>query len=332
MKRIGLMLCLCFLMIGSYAQKNFIVAFYNVENLMDTIDNPNASDNDFLPKGKYKWTSSRYKKKISNIATVISKLGNEDGPDLIGLAEVENREVLEDLIAAKELKACSYSIVHYDSPDQRGIDVALLYNTKSFKLVSSRVYSASFLQLKSHTRDVLLVKGVIEKDTIMVLVNHWPSRRKGVEQSEPKRIGISIMVREVVDSIQQKSPNAKIILMGDFNDDPFDKSISVGLDAKPEHFSMEKGELYNPFFNMSKQGKGSVNYGSKWNMFDQIILSQGFFTSKKGYTCKEAFVYQPDWLHYKKEVVRGPFRTFKGQDYIAGYSDHFPVYMVFGKK
>ncbi|HWZ22663.1 MAG TPA: endonuclease/exonuclease/phosphatase family protein [Cytophagaceae bacterium] len=332
MKRIVVLLCLCFLIIGSYAQNNFTVAFYNVENLMDTLDNPNTQDNDFLPKGKYKWTSSRYKKKIAHIAAVISKMGSDDGPDLIGLAEVENREVLEDLVAAKEFKTNHYSIVHYDSPDQRGIDLALLYNTKSFKLISSRVYSASFLQVKSHTRDVLLVKGVIEKDTIIVLVNHWPSRRKGVEQSEPKRIGVSIMVREVVDSIQQKSPNAKIIVMGDFNDEPFDKSISIELNAKPENSLLKKGELYNPFFNMSKQGKGSVNYSSKWNMFDQIILSHGFFTSKIGYTYKEAFVYNPDWMHYKKEPALGPFRTYMGQDYKGGYSDHFPVYVIFKKK
>jgi predicted extracellular nuclease len=332
MKRIVVPFCLCFLMIGCYAQNNFTVAFYNVENLMDTLDNPNAQDNDFLPKGKYKWTSSRYKKKVTHIASVISKIGSDDGPDLIGLAEVENREVLEDLIVAKEFKTNRYAIVHYDSPDQRGIDVALLYNTKSFKLISSRVYSASFLQQKSHTRDVLLVKGVVRKDTIIVLVNHWPSRMKGVEQSEPKRIGVSIMVREVLDSIQQKSPNAKIIVMGDFNDEPFNKSISIELNAKPENSSLQKGELYNPFFNMSKQGKGSVNYSSKWNMFDQIMLSQGFFTSKMGYTYKEAFVYNPDWMHYKKELALGPFRTYMGQDYKGGYSDHFPVYVIFRKK
>jgi hypothetical protein len=330
----GLLVFFCFFIYieNSYSQNNFTVAFYNTENLMDTLDNPRASDNDFLPNGKYKWNLQRYKKKITSIATVIAKIGDDDGPELIGLAEVENKKVLMDLINSRELKSYCYSIVHYDSPDERGIDVALLYKTKSFKVVSSRIYSAAFFKIKSHTRDVLLVKGTAGKDTFFILVNHWPSRRKGVEQSEDKRIAVSIMVREVVDSILQKTTTAKIILMGDFNDEPTNKSILVELNTKPEYSSLKKEELYNPFYNLSEQGLGSVNYNHRWDMFDQIIISKNFCTGKGIYTYKEAAVYHPDWLHYKKDIKNGPFRTFMGQEYKGGYSDHFPVYVIFSNK
>jgi len=314
------------------AQQKFTVAFYNTENLMDTLDNPHTLDNDFLPSGKYHWNSSRYQKKINVIANVISELGDPDGPELIGLAEVENKKVLQDLVAGKELKSKKYSIVHYDSPDERGIDVALLYKANSFRVLSSRIYSASFLKIRSHTRDILLVKGVAQKDTFCLFINHWPSRRKGVEASEDKRLAVSIMLREAIDSILQKQPSSKIIVMGDFNDEPFNKSISIELNAKADIVGLAKGALFNPFYNLSKAGEGSVNYNHSWNMFDQIMLSQGFFSHQKEYyRYKTAAVYHPDWMHYRKDLKNGPYRTFMGDDYKGGYSDHFPVYIMFEK-
>ncbi len=331
MKRIVIVICFSFLVKSSYAQQDFTVAFYNVENLMDTLDNPHTLDNDFLPQGKYKWNSARYKKKVSSIAKVIAKLGDVDGPELIGLSEIENKNVVKDLTNSKELKSHGYLLVHYDSPDQRGIDVALLYKAKSFQLISSRVYSAAFLTIKSHTRDMLLVKGMVGKDTVFLLVNHWPSRRKGKAESEDKRIAVSIMVREVVDSILQKSAIAKIIVMGDFNDEPFDRSIAIELNTTAESNS-KKDELFNPFYNLSRAGEGSVNYSHKWNMFDQIMLSNGFFSDKRGgLVYKQAFVYHPSWLHYQQNSKNGPYRTFMGSDYKGGYSDHFPVYIHFLK-
>ena len=332
MKRVVLGLFFSSAFIVSYAQQDFTVAFYNVENLMDTIDNPRALDNDFLPKGKYKWNSTRYKKKLVSIAKVVSSIGDSDGPELLGLAEVENKNVLKDLSVSKELKSSAYSIIHYDSPDERGIDVALLYKASVFKVLSSRIYSAAFLKIRSHTRDVLLVKGLVGKDTILLLVNHWPSRRSGTEESENKRLAVSIMVREIVDSILQKSRNAKIILMGDFNDEPFNKSISIELNSKAESSNLKAGELYNPFFDLSKKGEGSVNYSHKWNMFDQIILSKGFFSGKQVLNFKSASVYHPSWMHYRNDFSSGPYRTFMGDDYKGGYSDHFPVYILFNKK
>jgi hypothetical protein len=298
---------------------------------MDTLDNPHTYDNDFLPNGKYKWDSQKYAAKITAVATVISKIGDSDGPELIGLAEVETKKELLNLVASKELKSSHYSIVHYDSPDQRGIDVALLYKSNCFKVISSRIYSASFLTIKSHTRDVLLVKGIMEKDTLFVLVNHWPSRRKGKEQSENKRIAVAIMVREITDSILQVSVNAKIMVMGDFNDDPSDNSLFIELNAKPELSTLKNGEFYNPFYLLNKQGHGTLLYNQKWYMFDQILLSKNFFEKKTFYPFKEAMVYDPDWLYYKKEKQKGPYRTFMGKNYTGGYSDHFPVCIVFRK-
>lgn len=331
--RILIVILISFTSLAAFAQQNFTVAFYNTENLMDTIDNPKALDNDFLPNGKYHWNTQRYKKKLNALASVISKLGDADGPELLGLAEVENKNVLQDLVRTSELKSYGYSIIHYDSPDERGIDVALLYKNSAFRVLSSRIYSAAFLKIKSHTRDVLLVKGLAQKDTLFLLVNHWPSRRSGTEASEDKRLAVSIMVREVVDSILQKQANAKIVIMGDFNDEPHNKSISIELNSKPENSALKKGELYNPFFNLSKQGEGSVNYSHSWNMFDQILLSQGFFTGKKNYyTYQTAAVYHPDWMHYMKDRKKGPYRTFMGTDYKGGYSDHFPVYINFEVK
>lgn len=327
-----LLIVLLSLNISAIGQQNFTVAFYNTENLMDTLDNPRAQDNDFLPEGKYRWNTPRYKKKLSSVAQVIAGLGDSDGPEIIGLAEVENKKVLQDLVATKELKASGYAIVHYDSPDERGIDVALLYKSKSFRVLSSRIYSAAFLKIKSHTRDVLLVKGVAQKDTFFILVNHWPSRRSGTEKSENKRLAVSIMVREILDSILVKQPNAHMIVMGDFNDEPFDKSISIELNAKAENNSLKKGELFNPFFNLCSQGLGSVNYSHNWDMFDQIMLSKGFFAGKNSYVYQNASVYHPSWMHYQKDLKKGPCRTFMGEDYKGGYSDHFPVFITFEKK
>ncbi len=316
----------------SVGQQEFTIAFYNTENLMDTIDNPRALDNDFLPAGKYKWNTTRYTRKLSSVARVISGMGDPDGPEIIGLAEVENKKVLQDLVTTKELKSHGYSIVHYDSPDERGIDVALLYKAKSFRVLSHRVYSAAFLTIRSHTRDVLLVKGVAQKDTLFLLVNHWPSRRSGTDESESKRIAVAIMVREVVDSILQKQANAKIIVMGDFNDEPGNKSIIVGLNAKQEAASLKKGELYNPYHRLSRPGTGTVYYSRRWSTFDQIMLSQGFFTAARSYVYKNAFIYHPEWMHYRKDPGNGPYRTFLGADYKGGYSDHFPVYIILERK
>lgn len=331
--RIILLLCFWFLSETCVkAQKVFTVAFYNTENLMDTLDNPHAQDNDFLPKGKYKWTSKRYHQKLEAISTVISTLGDPDGPEVIGLAEVENRAVLKDLTNTKKLKSSAYQIVHYDSPDERGIDVALLYKTKSFRLISSTKYTTASLNIRSHTRDVLLVKGISEKDTLFLFVNHWPSRRKGTEETEEKRLAVAMMVRRKIDSIQQKNPSAKIMLLGDFNDEPDNTSVQVKLRSKAVNTALSKPELFNPFSNLSKAGGGSVNFHHQWNMFDQILMSKGFFQGKSSLKYTSAAVYHPAWLHYKRDFKSGPYRTFLGADYKGGYSDHFPVYVSFERK
>lgn len=321
-----------FLISSVFAQHQFTVAFYNTENLMDTLDNPHAQDNNFLPKGKYQWTSKRYQQKLIAISTVISTLGDADGPEVIGLAEVENKSVLKDLTCTKALKKYSYGIVHYDSPDERGIDVALLYKIKSFRIISSIKYSTATLNIKSHTRDILLVKGVTEKDTLYIFVNHWPSRRKGTAESEEKRLAVAMIVRRKVDSIQQRAPFAKILIMGDFNDEPTNTSVLVKLKSKSDKNTLTKTELYNPFFNLSNTGIGSVNYHHQWYIFDQILMSKGFFQGKSNLKYFSSAVYHPEWLHYQKNLKSGPYRTYLGADYKGGYSDHFPVYVSFERK
>jgi exonuclease III len=176
------------------------------------------------------------------------------------------------------------------------------------------------------------VKGILDKDTMILLVNHWPSRRSGKEKSENKRIAVSIMVREIVDSVLQKNPEAKILLMGDFNDEPSDKSISIELNAKADLAGLKNDELYNPYYTLKNRGQGSVNYGSKWIMFDQILLSKGFFSGKALWEYENAYVYHPDWMHYHKDIHKGPYRTFMSDEYKGGYSDHFPVYIVLKKR
>jgi len=209
----------------------FTVAFYNLENLFDTIDDPNTDDDDFTPDGKKKWTPRRYKKKVKRLAKAISTIGDDDikhSPVIIGIAEVENFEVVYDLIQDKHLINSNYGIVHYDSPDERGIEVALLYRKKYFELLSSKPYGINFKRDDGsidYTRDVLLVKGKLNGELIYFLVNHWPSRRSGVKESEYKRIAVAQLNQKIIKEIKKEDIDAKIIIMGDFNDNPTNKSI-----------------------------------------------------------------------------------------------------------
>jgi endonuclease/exonuclease/phosphatase family metal-dependent hydrolase len=326
------LLSACVVSQDSRTGQAFTIAFYNTENLMDTLDDPRTLDNDFLPKGKYKWTTQRYEKKLADIAKVLSKLGDEDGPELVGLAEVENKKVLQELVAEDALKKHQYGIVHYDSPDKRGIDVALLYKKKSFDVLHSSIYSGAGPDKKSYTRDVLLVKGKAGKDTLHILVNHWPSRRSGAEATTDRRLNVAITVREIVDSILQKNASAKILVMGDFNDEPSDNSLEVVLNAKDKRSMDNKGSLYNPFISISKEGRGTLKHRYEWNLFDQIMMSKGCLEKQKGqYSFSEADIYQPLWLHYNRKSNNGPYRTYLGSDYKGGYSDHFPVYIILTK-
>ena len=304
------------------------VAFYNVENLFDTIDDPKTLDNDFLPESERKWSVKRYKKKIFKLGTTLSNIGYKDtdkSPVIIGLAEVENLKVVEDLVASKHLVNKDYGIVHYDSPDERGIDVALLYRKSQFELISKKSVPLLVDSQKGdrdYTRDILHVSGKMNGETIHVLVNHWPSRRDGAELTEYKRIAAAEKNREIVDKIKsEEGEDTKFIIMGDVNDDPSSNSVSN---------SLVKADFYNPMRKLLTRRTGTTSYRGQWNLFDQIIFSSNFHKYEKG---THAFAYSKIFSDDFLKVYRGrykgnPFRTYVGRKYQGGYSDHFPVYMV----
>jgi len=314
------------------------IGFYNLENLFDTINDAGfLLSDEFTPKGPKNWNTKRYYQKQENMAFVISKMATDEAPDglaLVGLAEIENRGVLEDLVNQKSIKDRDYQIVHYDSPDRRGIDVALLYQPRYFRVTESKIYHLRMADDTAfRTRDQLLVAGWLNGDMIYVLVNHWPSRRGGPEASEPKRIAAANLSRHIVDSLLNLDNNAKILIMGDLNDNPTDKSIISHLKAVDDESVMETGELYDPMISMYKNGKGTLEYKDIWDLFDQIIISQAFLSENNdGYRFYEAHVFDKDFLKQKEGKYEGyPDRTYAGNYYLGGYSDHLPVYILLKK-
>ena len=304
------------------------IAFYNVENLFDTIDDPNTNDAEFLPGGANRWTPQRYQAKLENMARVIAGIGNEmvkGGPAIIGLSEIENRGVLEDLINTPPLKELGYEIVHYDSPDRRGVDVGLLYKPSVFKVTNStsnRLYMPGRTDFFS--RDQLVVSGELLDEPISVIVNHWPSRRSGPEYREEA----AKLSRHLSDSLMKAHKNAKIFVMGDLNDDPIDRSVAKVLGAKGKPADVKKGDLFNPMWQLHRDGIGSLAYRDAWNLFDQIIVSEPVLNDSKGWKLHKAKVYNDTFLLQKDGPYAGyPFRTFAGGAYAGGYSDHFPVYL-----
>lgn len=326
-----------FPLVFSAQEKNYkalCVAFYNLENLYDTIDDPLTDDSEFLPKGKKNWNTDKYKKKISNLARVISGIGEEinaGGPVIIGLCEVENRAVLEDLISEPRLARLNYGIVHYDGPDKRGVDVALLYMKDYFEVISSLPATLKITGDDNfRTRDQLIVTGKLQGEVMHLIVNHWPSRRGGEKRSLPFRLAAAELCRASVDSILLTDSLSKIIVMGDMNDDPTDESIVLKLKAKGEKNSLLHGELYNPMNGLFKKGlAGSLAYRDKWNLFDQIIISRNLLTDSTGYFYHKAGVCNKNFMVQQSGNYKGyPYRTYVGNNFKGGYSDHFPVYII----
>jgi hypothetical protein len=314
------------------------IGFYNVENLYDTIDAKDVDDFEFTPQGSNKWTSARYYKKLDNLAEVISQMGTDVSPDglaILGLAEIENRKVVEDLVATSKLKSRKYEIVHYDSPDKRGVDVGLIYQPQYFTVENSKAYK---LQLPNdpefRTRDQLLVSGKLHGEEVHVLVAHWPSRRGGEKKSRPLRVEAAKLSRHIMDSIALIQPEAKIIFMGDLNDDPVNVSVRETLKAKGDKLKVQDGELFNAMESYYHKGIGTLAWRDSWNLFDQLILSKSLlptdFSNWQFYTSK---VYNKAFLCQTEGSYKGyPLRTFAGGNYAGGYSDHFPVYLILLKE
>lgn len=310
-------------------KRGLTLAFYNVENLYDTIDDPQVDDDEFLPAAKSAWNAQRYQQKLKNLSTVIDSIGG--GPSILGLCEVENRVVLEDLIGTERLRRKNYGIVHENSPDKRGIDVALLYRKKVFvPLFHKMIRVAKDDDPEFITRDIMLVKGLLRKKPMYIFINHWPSRRGGEELSEGKRLSASRAARFSVDSILKSNPNAAIVLMGDFNDEPGDSSIAKVLGAS-SMVDQNEGPLFNTMASLKARGDGSHSFSNKWHMLDQIIISKYLILSKKGIRFRQesSSVFRPSWLQDKNPKYQGsPFRTYAGTKYLGGYSDHFPVFCI----
>lgn len=312
------------------AQQRYGVMFYNIENLFDTINDAATADEDMLPKADRAWTEERYQQKLSDVARVISDL-SEDGepPAIVALAEVENRRVLDDLASQKAIASANYSVCHYDSPDERGIDVALLYRSDLFefkgcKAVRANVESVPNLQ----TRDYLLVWGDMGGYEVLFCVVHFPSRIGGVKQTEHLRMGCAKQVREIVDSAMRANPDRRVVVLGDMNDNPNNRSIRKVLGAKRAGCSVENGRLYN--LTASGRGGSSV-YDGRWNRYDNIIVSANHLLQGEGLHVvmpkRGTKGYYVRRLNYLLDDNGQPKPTYRGSDYQGGVSDHLPIYM-----
>jgi len=325
---------LIFLSFKAAGQSNRLyVAHYNVENLFDTLDDPKKNDEEFLPGGKNNWTAERYEIKLVRLAQVISAMNAASGPDLLGICEIENRQVADDLRRNIHQKGRKYTLVHFESPDNRGIDVGLIYDSKKFKLLASQSLTVTLPGEKPWpTRDVLLVTGQLKnKSRLHVFVNHWPSRSGGQEKSEINRIAAANTVRHAMDSLLKADPNAHILTMGDFNDGPSDIAPRqiMGADSLPNG----SFPLYNPFLVLnSDSSQGSYNYRSAWQFIDHISISTHTFNGngKLRYVSGSAKAEKFDFLLEKEGPFAGnPWRTYAGSRYLGGYSDHLPVSVQF---
>lgn len=324
---------------NTFAQKYnpAVVAFYNLENLFDTIDDPLKNDDDFTPAGSYNYNSYIYTDKLGKLSDVLSQIGTEANPDgfaFVGVAEIENRKVLEDLVAQPKLKDRNLKIVHIDGPDERSIDCALLYNPKYFKVKHTK---SLFVKLDSedskpyYTRDVLWVTGILGgKDTVHIFVNHWPSRRGGEEASAPARAAAASVPKKIIDSLMAINPHTKVVLMGDLNDDPVSPSVAQVIGAKGDKSEVKEGGMFNPWVSFYEQGIGTLAYNDSWNLFDQIVLSYGFLEKPNtGFYYNEAKIFTRQYMVSQTGKFKGyPKRTFSGNNYIGGYSDHFPTYCI----
>lgn len=329
--------------IGLSQQKQYtpaIVGFYNLENLFDTINQPEVNDEDFTPDGANLYTPTVYIDKLSKLEEVISQIGTDVSPDglaVLGCAEIENESVLRDLVAQPALKKRNYQVVHFNSPDERGIDVGLLYNPRYFKVISS---SSLYVPLKNddgtprYTRDILYVHGLLQGEPFHIFVNHWPSRRGGEQASAPGRALAASVAKARIDTILMSDPDAKVILMGDLNDDPVSPSVAKVLGAKTDVSKVRRSELYNPWYAYYREGIGTLAYNDAWNLFDQIIISQSFLDkNQEGLFFQRAEIFKREFMLQTSGRYKGyPKRTYDFSNYMGGYSDHFPTYLILLKE
>lgn len=319
----------------------FGVAFYNLENLFDTINNNGKYDLEFSPEGKYRWDGQRYKSKLKNMAYAISKLTTKhtpSGPAIIGVSEIENKSVLDDLVKEEAIKDLDLKVIHHDSPDRRGVDVGMLYNPKYFRPLRVTNHTLKVEGLPDfRTRDQMCVVGLLGGERIGVIINHWPSRRGGREQSSYLREAAAELSKQIADSLLNIDPNMGVIILGDLNDDPQDKSCSMVLGAKKKQSDVAAGGFYNPFWAKLDSGIGSYCYRGGWNLFDQIIINYNLISTKRDVGSKlriyDSRVHNEEFLKQQDGPYKGyPHRTFSSGAFLNGYSDHFPTQIILIKE
>lgn len=313
-----------------------IVGFYNLENLFDTINDPNKNDEQFLPDGDYRWTSERYFAKLDRLSEVINEMAKMDGGLVaLGVSEVENEQVLLDLCATERLKPYGLKVCHHESPDRRGVDVAFLYNPARLRIIDTAAFPLVVPnQPQFISRDQWLMTGILDNtDTLYLLVNHWPSKSGGEKRSLPGRLAAGTLSHDIAADILSKHPGAKFILMGDLNDNPNSKAIMECLGTKTKIKGLTNTDLYNPMWKLFHDGIGSYAYRDSWEMLDNIIVSGGLVYPANGtYKYNGAYVFRRDFMLTKSGSYAGyPFRMFAGGVYQGGYSDHLPVYIVLTK-
>lgn len=339
---------LCFLLLAGISsaqqagKRNYVIGFYNLENLFDTYDDPAKNDEEFLPDGANKWTETKYRKKLHNMATVIAEMAKANCAfhTVLGVSEIENRLVLEDLIMQPELQAANFQIVHYDSPDARGVDVAMLYRPDQFEYVDSESIPFTMEGYEDfRTRDILMTRGRIDGEDFAIYVAHLPSRVGGKGGNLRSR-GAEI-IREHARALMEECPGIKILVMGDMNDDPFNESMAQVLGAKKNPADVSRpSDFFNPFWQLLDDGFGSNGYRDVWSLFDQIIVNGSLLNapkdelhlkqvSRKGYY--GVVFRRPFMISQKGQYKNYPFRTFSNGAFVNGYSDHLPTFVIVGK-
>lgn len=334
-----LLSCICF----SQQQKAYTIntiAFYNLENLLDTIDDPNKKD-EYSPILQMKFGKSKvYWSKIENMAKVLSEIGKEktkSSPAIIGICEIENSAIIDDILNTIYFKNQHYNYVHQESPDWRGIDVALIYKETVFGVSDYKSYELKAWNEKGYrvrTRNQLLVSGYLDGELIHIIVNHWPSQRSGAKKTEYLRIKSAELNKTIISEIQLNDVNAKIITMGDFNDNPNSESIKEVLGTTSKKEKLTPNSLYNPFENMFKKGFGTLGFRDNINLFDQIIFTPSLATNNySSYQFYKAGIFNPNYLITKKGRYKGyPYRSFSNGKFTGGFSDHYPVYIYLIKE
>lgn len=307
------------------------IAFYNVENLFDTIDQPIKLDDEFSPDSDKKWGTERYNDKLTKLSRVFSAMGDgQNAPPIVGLAEVENKTVINDLLKTDAFSASEYGIIHQESPDLRGIDLALVYRKDILKIKKKEFIVATFPREAKYTsRDIVYVESKLAGETLHILINHWPSRYGGQKESEPRRTQVASIVREKVDAIQKKDKNAKVILLGDFNDSPANISLTQVLKADTVYSEADPSRLFNVSFPIEQSGGGSYNYRGQWQLMDQVVVSKSLISEQDKIHTNSSMVnvLREDFMLYKdKRYGPKPNRSYGGPNYYGGYSDHLPIY------